>query len=97
MPFLPFQFTVITDIPESSLCKALVKITVLSILCASFFNGGGQLHLEDGSLTHSSSRRQILPFQIRTVGTDTLGIKFVTVQLFALNFPCLLVVVVSSF
>lgn len=80
-------------IPESSLCKALVKMPVLSMLCAWSFSFGGQLHLKDGSLLKKNYfyKRQSFQFQIPTAGTYPLGIKVVTVSLFALNFPCFLV------
>lgn len=78
-------------IPESSVRKALVKMPVLSILCPWSFSFGGQLQLKDGSLSHSSFRRQSFPFQIPSAGTYALGFKVVTVSLFALNSPCLLV------
>lgn len=80
LPFYFVQLTVLTDdshVPESSLYKVLVNVTVLSTVRSWFFAGGWQSHLEDGSFSHFSSRRQILPFQIATVGRDRLEVKVV--------------------
>lgn len=55
------------------------------------------MQLEDGSFSQSSFRGQILPFEILTVGIDTLRITVVTVSLIALDFPYLHVVLFVLF